>query len=57
MRTKLTNIKGIEKMSQEKILEQVEAMFLSSNPKYMRRIQEWRTASSREKRSVTTSTG
>ena len=39
MKTKLTNIKDIERMSPEKIWEQVEAMFLTSNPMYMRRIQ------------------
>ena len=45
MRTKLSNIKGIEKMSEEKIWEQVEAMFLTSNPMYMRRIQAMETRS------------
>ena len=43
MRTKLVNIKGIEKMSQENIWEQVEVMFLTSNPMYMRRIQAMET--------------
>merc|ERR1711888_540096 len=43
MKTKLTNIKGIERMSPEKIWEQVEAMFLTSNPMYMRRIQAMET--------------
>ena len=57
MRTKLTNIKGIEKMSQEKIWEQVEAMFLSSNPMHIRRIHAMETRIIREKLSVTTSTG
>ena len=35
---KLTNIKGIERMSPEKIWEQVEAICLTSNPMLMRRI-------------------
>ena len=39
MKMKLTNIKDIERMSPEKIWEQVEVMFLTSNPMYMRRIQ------------------
>ena len=41
MRTKLSNIKGIEKMSEEKIWEQIEAMFLTSM--YVRRIQAMET--------------
>ena len=43
MKRKLTNIKDIEKMSPEKIWEQVEAMFLTSNPMYIRRIQAMET--------------
>ena len=43
MKTKLTNIKDIERMSPEKIWEQVEVMFLTSNPMYMRRIQAMET--------------
>ena len=39
MKTKLTNIKDIERMSPEKIWQQVEAMLFTSNPMYMRRIQ------------------
>ena len=43
MKTKLTSIKDIERMSQEMIFEKVEAMFLTSNPMYMRRIQAMET--------------
>ena len=43
MKMKLSNIKGIEKMKPEKIWEQVELMFLNSNPIYTRRIQAMET--------------
>ena len=38
MKMKLSNIKDIEKMKPEKIWEQVELMFLTSNPIHTRRI-------------------
>ena len=43
MKMKLSNIKDIEKMTPEKIWEQVEVMFLTSNPMYMRCIQAMET--------------
>ena len=39
MKLKLSNVKGIEKMRPAEIWEQVELMFLHSNPIYIRRIQ------------------
>ena len=39
MQKKLENIKGIKKMSEQEIWNQIEKMFLSSNPMYMRRVQ------------------
>ena len=40
---KLTNIKDIERRTPEKIWDQVELMFLTSNLMYMRRIQAMET--------------
>ena len=43
MQKKLNNIRGIKKMSEKEIWEQVEKMFLASNPMYMRNIQALET--------------
>ena len=43
MKIKLSNVRGIEKMKPAEIWEQVELMFLHSNPLYTRRIQAMKT--------------
>ena len=43
MQIKLSNVKGIEKMKPEQIWDQIEIMFLNSNPMYTRRIQAMET--------------
>ena len=42
-KVKLSNVSGIEKMKPAEIWEQVELMFLHSNPLYTRRIQAMKT--------------
>ena len=39
MQKKLENIKGIKKMSEQKIWDEIEKIFLSSNPIYIRWVQ------------------
>ena len=43
MQKKLENIKGIKKMSEQEIWNQIEKMFLSSNTIYIRRVQALET--------------
>ena len=43
MQKKLENIKGIKTMSEKKIWEEIEKIFLSSNPIYIRRVQALET--------------
>ena len=43
MKIKLSSVRGIEKMKPAEIWEQVELMFLHSNPLYTRRIQAMKT--------------
>ena len=43
MQKKLENIKGIKTMTEKKIWEEIEKIFLSSNPIYIRRVQALET--------------